>query len=141
MTLDSIGGVIATILEVKNALLGILSAAMDAISAIIWDPIGFLGNLIEGVGNGISNFMTNIDEHLTSGFVEWLTGAMSGSGIEMPENIFSLEGIFSITTQALGMTWDFIRDRAVGVLGERAVGTIEESFEIFQIIRTELGNS
>lgn len=137
IALDSVSGVIATILEVKNSLLGILSAAMDAINAIILDPIGFLSNLISGVGQGISNFMTKIDDYLTTGFVEWLTGAMSGVGIEMPEDIFSLEGIFSITTQALGMTWDFIRERAVGVLGEKAVGTIEESFEIFQILRTD----
>jgi hypothetical protein len=137
IALDAVDAAIGTILEVRNALMGILSAAMDAITAIITDPIGFLGNLIEGVGNGISNFMSKIDEYLTTGFVEWLTGAMSGAGIEMPENIFSLEGVFSITTQALGMTWDFIRERAVGVLGERAVGTIEESFEIFQVLRED----
>lgn len=137
IALDSVSGVIGTILEVKNALIGILSAAVEAIGAIIMDPIGFLSNLISGVGQGISNFMTKIDDYLTTGFVEWLTGAMSGAGIEMPEDIFSLEGIFSITTQALGMTWDFIRDRAVGVLGEKAVGTIEESFEVFQVLRTE----
>ncbi|BDS15386.1 phage tail protein [Aureispira anguillae] len=137
IALDSVTGVIETILEIKAALTNILSAAIDAITAILLDPIGFLGNLIDGVSTGIANFMTKIEDYLTTGFVEWLTGAMSGAGIEMPENIFSLEGIFSLTTQALGLTWDFIRARAVNILGERPVKAIEDGFEIFQIIRTD----
>ena len=134
---DAVVGVGETILEVKNALAGILSAAMDAIKAIILDPIGFLNNLIEGVGMGLNNFMSNISSHLSSGFVEWLTGAMSGIGIKLPENIFSLEGIFSLVTQALGLTYDYIREKAVKLLGERTVVVIEEGFEVFKIIQTD----
>ena len=37
----------------------------------------------------------------------------------------------------MNLTWDFIRERAVGVLGERPVQAIEEGFEIFQVIKTE----
>ena len=62
---------------------------------------------------------------------------MSGIGIELPENIFSLEGIFSLVTQALGLTYDYIREKAVKLLGERTVKVIEEGFEIFKIIQTD----
>ncbi len=137
IALDAVDGVIGTILEIKAALTSVLNAALDAISAILLDPIGFLGNVIDGVGQGLSNFMGKIQEYLTGGFVEWLTGAMSGAGIDIPADIFSLEGIFSITAQALNMTWDFIRERAVNVLGERKVQAIEEGFEIFQVIKNE----
>ncbi len=137
IAMDAVDGVVGSILEIKAALQNVLSAALDAIGAILLDPIGFLGNVIDGVGQGISGFMGKIQNYMTEGFVEWITGAMSGAGLEMPDDIFSLEGIFSLTSQALNLTWDFIRERAVGVLGERPVQAIEEGFEIFQVIKTE----
>ena len=137
MAFDQLAGVIGTIVDLKNQLTELFASAVQAITSIINDPIGFLGNLIEGVGMGLNNFMSNITTHLTSGFVEWLTGAMSGVGIELPENIFSLEGIFSLVTQALGLTYDYIRGKAVKLLGERTVKVIEEGFEIFKIIQTD----
>jgi hypothetical protein len=137
MAFDQLAGVIGTIVDLKNQLTELFASAVQAITSIINDPIGFLGNLIEGVGMGLNNFMSNITTHLTSGFVEWLTGAMSGIGIELPENIFSLEGIFSLVTQALGLTYDYIRGKAVKLLGERTVKVIEEGFEIFKIIQTD----
>ncbi|MGH1337289.1 MAG: hypothetical protein ACRBFS_14290, partial [Aureispira sp.] len=134
---EHLKGTWETIQKVKAMLTGALNAAGEAIKAILLDPIGFLGNLIDGVGQGITNFLGGIQQHLTTGIVEWLTGSMSKVGIQMPEDIFSLEGIFSLTTQALNLTWDFVRDRAVNILGEKPVEAIEEGFEIFQIIQTD----
>ena len=37
----------------------------------------------------------------------------------------------------MGLTWDFIRARAVNILGEGPVEAIEEGFEIFQVIQTD----
>lgn len=137
IAMDAVVGVVETVMEVKAALTNILSAAMDAVGAILMDPIGFLSNLINGVSQGVTNFMTKIQDYMTTGFVEWLTGAMTSAGIEMPEDVFSLEGIFSITTQALGLTWNFIRERAVNILGEGPVKAIEEGFEVFQVLKTD----
>ena len=50
---DAVGGVIKTILELKNLLLGVLAKAASAVGPIIKDPIGFLGNLVSAVGAGL----------------------------------------------------------------------------------------
>ena len=43
--IDAVAGVIKTIIQLKNMLLGVLAKAADVIGDIIADPIGFLGNL------------------------------------------------------------------------------------------------
>lgn len=137
MALDAVKGVIETIIKIKNTLLNILSSAISVIKTIIADPIGFLGNLISGIATGFKNFGSNILKHLTSGLIGWLTGALGPMGITIPEDIFSLKGIFSLVMQILGLTWDYIRKKAVKLLGEPIVAGLEKGFEIFQIIRKE----
>ena len=75
--LSSVTGVISTILEMKNLLLKVLAKAVATIKVIIADPIGFLGNLVDAVGQGIRNFVGNILTHLKQGFFEWLFGEMA----------------------------------------------------------------
>lgn len=135
IAMDAVGGVISVVKGLRDMLTKMVGAAVDAIGAILADPIGFLGNLITGVGQGFQKFGANISKHLPSGLVTWLTGAMSGVGIQMPQDVFSLEGIFSLVTQSLGLTWDYVREKAVKLMGERAVATAESSFEIFSVLR------
>lgn len=137
MVFDAIAGVIATIISIKNMLTNLLSAALEAIGAIIMDPIGFLSNLIRGVKEGFLNFGANIMTHLISGLVTWITGALGPMGITIPDDIFSLKGIFSLVMQVLGLTWDYMRQKAVRLLGEPVVQALELGFEMFQILRTE----
>ncbi len=137
MALSGIKGVIEVIKNIKEMFKNLLSGVMDAITAIITDPIGFLGKLIEGVTQGFKNFGANIMKHLTAGLVAWLTGALGPIGITIPENLLSLKGIFSLVAQILGLSWDFIRRKAVKLLGEKVVGALETGFEIFKIIATE----
>ena len=127
--------VVKTILKIKDLLLNLLSAAIDAIGAIISDPIGFLGNLIRGIKQGFENFFGNILTNITTGLVEWLTGSLGGLGITIPENLFSLSGIFNLVAQILGLTWDYFRMKAVKLLGEPMVNAMEKGFELFQTIR------
>ena len=115
----------------------IIKKAGAAFGKIIKDPIGFLGNLISGVGQGIEKFGGRILDHLKNGFVAWLTGAAPGLRIQMPDDIFSLSGMFSLVTQVLGLTWDYIRQKAVKLLGERVVSYAEKAFEPFQILITQ----
>ena len=56
-------------------------------------------------------------------------------GITIPENLFSLKGIFSLVMQVLGLTWDYMRAKAVKLLGEPVVKAMEFGLEMFQIIR------
>ncbi|MDW3191836.1 MAG: hypothetical protein R8G66_05715 [Cytophagales bacterium] len=137
MALGALIGVIETILKIKNLLFELLAAALEVIGTIISDPIGFLSNLIEGVKQGINNFFSNILNNVMTGLIEWLTGSLGNVGITMPDNLFSLSGIFDLVTQILGLTWDYFRDKAVKMLGEPLVSAMETGFELFQIIRKD----
>ncbi|MFW5766054.1 MAG: eCIS core domain-containing protein, partial [Coleofasciculus sp.] len=134
---DAMAGVIDTINKLKNMLQNVLAKAASAIGSIIKDPIGFLGNLVSGVKQGLDNFLGNIMNHLQGGLIGWLTGAMGSMGIQLPDDIFSLKGIFSLVTQILGMTWNYIRLKAVKLFGEPVVAGMEKSVEIFQIIANQ----
>lgn len=137
MALGALMGVIKTILMIKDMLFNLLAAALEALGAIISDPIGFLSNLVEGVKQGIQNFFSNILGNVMTGLIEWLTGSLGDVGIQMPDNLFSLSGIFSLVTQMLGLTWDYFRDKAVKMLGEPVVSAMETGLELFQIIRKD----
>ncbi|MBE9141338.1 DUF4157 domain-containing protein [Nodosilinea sp. LEGE 07088] len=133
--LDAMGGVIGKILEIKAMLERIFAGAQGVIESILKDPIGFLDNLITGLTQGFNNFLGNIVTHLQSGLIGWLTGTLGSVGITMPEDIFSLEGIFSLTTQALGLTWDYVRSKAVRMFGEPAVSGMEQGSELFMTLK------
>lgn len=135
--LNALSGVFAIIIEIKNTLTNLLSGIVDVVMAIIADPIGFFKNLIAGVGQGFANFGANIWTHLKTGFFGWLTGATKGIDLTMPEDVFSLKGIFSITTQVLGLTWNGIRAIGSKVVGEPVMKVLETGFEMVQIIRKE----
>jgi|GEM_PF-3426622 len=133
---DATVGLIKKIIAFKDMLVNVLRKAADAVLDIISDPIGFLGNLVEGVMNGLRNFMKNIAAHLKRGLMEWLFGALAGAGLKMPEE-FDLKGIVSIVLQVLGLTKDNFRARAVLIVGENVVAGIEQTAKIFQIIATD----
>lgn len=134
---DATLGVWETIQNIKKTLTDLLSGAVDVILSIIAHPIDFLSNLIAGVSQGFTNFGANIWTHLKTGFFGWLTGAMKNVSITMPEDIFSLKGIFSITTQMLGLTWNGIRDIGAKVVGEPVMKVLETGFEMVQIVRKD----
>ncbi|WP_287267018.1 DUF4157 domain-containing protein [Moorena sp. SIO3A2] len=132
---NAIIGVIDTIKKLKDMLLSVLSKAASLIGNIIKDPIGFLGNLISGIKQGFENFVANIGQHLQAGLIGWLTGTLGPMGIQLPDDIFSLPGIFSLVTQVLNLTFTYIRGKAVKLFGEPVVAGMEKSVEIFQVLR------
>jgi hypothetical protein len=120
-------------------LMGVLAKSAGAIDKIILDPIAFLGNLISGIKQGFDKFAGNIDKHLKKGLLGWLTGAMAGAGITMPES-FDLKGIFSLVMQVLGVVYEGIKSRvikALGKNGEKMFTALESSFEMFVILKNE----
>ncbi|WP_299677210.1 hypothetical protein [uncultured Dokdonia sp.] len=135
--LGALKGVFDFIIKVKNTLTNLLAKIVEVVVAIIADPIGFLSNMMAGIGQGISNFSSNIVKHLQSGLIGWLTGAMGGLSITMPEDIFSLKGIFSLSSQIMGFTWERIRKVGSKVIGEPAIKALETGFELVNILRTE----
>ena len=132
--MNAVAGVIKTITELKNMMLTLLAKVADTINVIIADPIKFISNFFSGVKLGFQNFVGNIVTHLQTGLIGWLTGSLGPVGIQIPENLFSLKGIFSLVMQVLGLTWDKIRAKAVKLLGEPVVNVLETSFTIFKII-------
>jgi hypothetical protein len=129
-------GVIAQIVAFKNMLMGILSKAADAIDLIIADPIGFLGNLVTGVMQGLKNFVGNIGTHLQKGLMDWIFGALAGAGLQIPEKL-DLQGIISIALQFLGLTYANFRARAVNIVGEPIVTALETAAEVFKVVMSE----
>ncbi|MGW0940693.1 phage tail protein, partial [Streptomyces sp. NPDC002666] len=134
---DAIVGVIKTINELKNLLLGILAKAAGAIMKIIKDPIGFLGNLVRAVGAGLNLFITNIAEHLKTGVVSWLLGTAVKAGLELPAK-FDMKGIVQLIGSLLGLTWDSIKARVTrkGVPDE-AMAAVETSVPVAKSIASE----
>ncbi|WP_422089516.1 DNA/RNA non-specific endonuclease [Tenacibaculum ovolyticum] len=133
--LGFINGIIETIKKLRDLIATLLAEIQNAMDVIMEDPIGFVATLFEGVGKGIDMFMANIQKHMLGGFVTWLTGAMGPVGITIPDNLFSLKGIFSLVMQVLGLSWSFVRKKSVLLMGEPMVAAMEKGFEMFQIIR------
>lgn len=138
---DKIQGVIETINKLKQMFQQILARVQEVAALIIKDPIGFLKNLVGGLKQGFENFVSNIAKHLQSGFIAWLTGALGPSGITIPDDVFSLKGIFSLVLQVLNLTWPVIRGIAAKVFGEPIIAALEKGVEkgaeIFQILVKE----
>ncbi|WP_328395501.1 hypothetical protein OHS70_09035 [Streptomyces sp. NBC_00390] len=126
----------ATVLKLKDMLLGVLARAAGAIDKIITNPIGFLGSLVNAVKAGVTGFAARIGEHLKNGLKQWLFGQLSAGGIEIPET-FDAKGILKLILSILGLTWANIRARIVARIGERAMGALETGFEMVKVLVTE----
>lgn len=109
--------------------LPVLRRAAAVIRTIISDPIRFVGNLVRAGLRGFQQFRDNIRTHLINGLVGWLTGALSGAGLQLPSR-WDLRGILSLVLQILGLTWQNIRQKLVRVLGETTVTVLERTFDI-----------
>ena len=134
---DAVKGVLDTILKLKDLLLGVLAKAAQAVMAILKDPIGFLGNLVSAVGAGLKAFMNNIGAHLKKGLIDWLLGAMSGAGLQLPEK-FDLRGILSMIASLLGLTWGAIRGRIMQKgIPEQAMSAVEAGVPIVAKLQSQ----
>lgn len=91
---------------------------------IIKKPAKFLGNLIKAGAQGFGQFLGNIKQHLMSGLMGWLMGQVGQSGITLPEK-FDGPSIFLLIRQVLGVTYEYVRDRAVGIIGEKNAARVE----------------
>ncbi len=116
--------------------LAILKEAQGSFRTIVRDPVGFVGNLVAAAKLGFTQFAGNILEHLRTGLLGWLFGALEGAGIQMPAT-FDLRGILSLAMQILGLTYAQIRPQLVEHLGESLVGHLETAFEVVRILLTE----
>lgn len=133
---DATVGLVKKILAFKDMLLSILAKAAGVIGDILSDPIGFLGNLVSAVMQGLKNFTANIGAHLKRGLMGWLFGALGGGGLKLPDT-FDLQGIVGIVLQVLGLTYANFRARAVAIVGEPVVAGLEKAADVFKVAITE----
>ncbi len=101
-----------------------IGRAQDTIQLIIDNPGQFLSNALEALMGGFRRFADNFLAHLQAGIIGWLTGALGGAGITLPER-FDLMGVISLVAQILGLTWENLRARLVRLVGERGVQVLE----------------
>lgn len=128
---------IDAITELKNLFMGALSRAAAAWTAVLADPVGFMGSFVGAVKNGFQSFSKNILKHLKKGLMDWLFGALSSAGIQVPETL-DTKGILRLVLSTLGATWDNLKARiaqkAPALAG--ALEFLEDKIEVFKVLAT-----
>lgn len=114
----------------------IVLKARDQAKEIIKAPARFLGNLIKAGEKGFGQFVSNIKQHLVNGLMGWLMGQVAQTGIVLPDK-FDAAGIFLLIRQVLGVTYEYARERAVSIVGEKNVSRAEAVFTYLKRLFTE----
>jgi hypothetical protein len=134
--IGAIKAVINTIRELVAMLTSVLARVASVVGDIVKHPVAFLGNLIDGIKGGILKFKDNIVDHLRKGLLGWLFGSLAEAGVELPGS-FDLKGIIKLLASIFGLTWNFIRNRIVKQIGEKAMGAVESGVSIFRKLASE----
>ena len=113
-----------------------LQRARGAFRTILRDPIGFVGNLVRAGVQGLRQFAASFLTHLRASLIGWLTGALSGANIYIPQGL-SLREIIQFVLSVLGLTWQNVRRKLVRVIGEPAVGVLETTFDLVMTLVTQ----
>jgi hypothetical protein len=132
---DKIGEIIKMLAEFADRVVSLFKKAAGVVKKIIADPIGFLGNLLSAIKQGISKFVKNIWTHIKKGFMTWLFGELAKTGVEIPADL-TLPSILKLVLGVLGLTWSNIRPKIVKKIGERAVSVLEKVVELLSKLFT-----
>lgn len=117
----------------------VIAKGAQALSDILGDPFGFLGNFLKSLKLGFEQFFGNIGTHLLSGLQAWLLGKLEGTGIEIPKE-FTFKSMFKLAFQILGITVDkllTILEEVTGKKGlkqkvEKVIGYVSSAWDWFQ---------
>jgi hypothetical protein len=110
--------------------------AAGAFQTIIRNPGRFVSTLIRAAQLGFRQFARNFLRHLQASLVGWLTGAMAGANIYIPQG-FNLREILKFVLSVLGLTWQNIRAKLVRATNEATVVALETGFDIVRTLVTE----
>ncbi|HEX5749532.1 MAG TPA: DUF4157 domain-containing protein [Archangium sp.] len=113
-----------------------LRRAAGAFRAILRDPIGFAGKLVRAGIQGLQQFAGRFLTHLRKSLIDWLMGAMSGAGIYIPQAL-ELREIVKFVLSVMRVTWQFLRQKLVRVVGEKTVQALETGFELVKTLVTQ----
>lgn len=106
-----------------------LKRAAAAFKTILKSPIGFVRNLVAAGKLGLWRFVHNFVPHLKAALIGWLTGALGGAGVYIPQALSLLE-IGKFVLSVLGITWAKIRGKIVKIIGEPAMKALETGLDI-----------
>ncbi|MEL6346181.1 MAG: hypothetical protein AAFV53_23930 [Myxococcota bacterium] len=104
------------------------------LEAIIDRPGEVLNNLFEAVKQGFGKFGDNFMTHFQGGVVNWLTGNLDGSGIEMPKQ-YDAAGIFALSIQVMGIDEDFLKKKVGKLVGAKDPAVAEQ---VWTTVKTAL---
>lgn len=121
---------------VAPAVMPYIAKAAGAFNTILRNPIGFVGNLVRAAMQGFRQFAANFLTHLQASLVGWLTGAMAGANIYIPQGL-NLREILKFVLSILGLTWQNIRGKLVRATNETTVVALETGFDIVRTLVTE----
>lgn len=113
-----------------------IAKAGAAFNTIVKNPIRFVQTLVSAGKLGFSQFRANFLGHLQAALVGWLTGAMAGAAVYIPQG-FSPREILKFALSVLGLTWANIRGKLVRAIGEPAVKALEMGFDLVKTLVTE----
>lgn len=113
-----------------------IAKAGAAFNTILRDPVRFVQTLVRAAVQGFRQFASNFLTHLKASMIGWLTGALGGTGIYIPQG-FSVMEILKFVLSVLGLTWANIRERLVKATSETTVKVLETSFDIVKTLVTE----
>ncbi|SAL04848.1 hypothetical protein AWB78_07160 [Caballeronia calidae] len=136
------GALLLKVLDAILRMLGIdpaafhalIAQASDAVDTVVNNPSQFVQNLLDAVVGGVQQFADHFGAHLRDGIIGWLTGALGG--IQMPAQ-WDIWGVLDIVRQILGLTWDFVRERAARIIGQENVARLEAAFNWIATLVTE----
>ncbi|WP_213982366.1 DUF4157 domain-containing protein, partial [Sphingomonas sp. dw_22] len=128
------GGTVLDLLEiildvVAPAAVPYLKKAGGAFRTIVRNPIGFVRTLVAAGKAGFQQFAANFLTHLKASLIGWLTGALGGAGVYIPQG-FSFMEILKFVLSVMGLTWANIRGKLVRVTNETTVKALETGFDI-----------
>jgi Domain of unknown function (DUF4157) len=121
---------------VAPAVMPYIARAAGAFNTILRNPVRFVGNLVRAAMQGFRQFATNFLRHLQASLVGWLTGAMAGANIYIPQGL-NLREILKFVLSILGLTWVNIRAKLVRATNETTVVALETGFDIVRTLVTE----
>ncbi|MBV9772300.1 MAG: hypothetical protein JO040_00015 [Gemmatimonadetes bacterium] len=85
---------------------------------------------------GFRQFGAHFLTHLRASLIGWITGAMSGANIYVPQ-AFTLREIIKFVLSVLGLTWQNIRQKLVRATSETVVRALETGFDLVVTLVTQ----
>ncbi len=116
-----------------SAFWGVVNRIGSVIDSIAADPLGFAGTLARAMGQGFSQFFSNVATHISGGFFAWLFSGLGSVGVQIPSD-FSLGSLITFFLQLMGITWQRIRGILARYIGEENVALLERAYELIALL-------